>query len=79
MYQHQCADYDFAIEVLQSLYVTPPNEILAHHLLVTRIPKPGKSLDNYLNALTLLSKDCKFKAVSAENYRKDLIRDAFIN
>ena len=71
--------YDSAIDVLKNIYTAPQNEILSRHLLATRIQQPGESLDTYLSALKLLSKDCNCMAVTAENYRKELIRDAFIN
>ena len=35
-------------------------------------------MDEFLQALKTLSKDCNFKAVSAEKNRQDAIRDAFI-
>ena len=48
-------------------------------MLATRRQQAGESLDEFLNVLKRLSKDCNFKAVSAENYQKEMIRDAFIN
>ncbi|XP_064087445.1 uncharacterized protein LOC135202125 [Macrobrachium nipponense] len=41
--------------------------------------KPGESLDEFLRELRKLSKDCNLKAVSADQYREELIQDAFIN
>ena len=73
-YIADCTDYESALETLESLYITPKNEIFAQHLLATRRQQAGESLDEFL----LLSKDCNFKAVSAENYQKEMIRDAFI-
>ena len=61
------------------MYITPKNEIFARHLLATRRQQAGESLDEFLNVLKRLSKDCNFKAVSAENYQKEMIRDAYIN
>ena len=74
-----CTDYDSALETLEFLYITPKNEIFARHLLATRRQQAGESLDEFLNVLKGLSKDCNFKAVSAETYQKEMIRDAFIN
>ena len=56
-----------------------PNEIFARHLLATRQQRVGESLDEFLRELTKLGKDCKFRAVSAEQYKDELVRDAFIN
>ena len=36
-------------------------------------------MDLYLQALRLLSKDCNFTNVTAEQYKNDYIRDAFIS
>ena len=47
-------------------------------MLATRKQKPGESFDTYLNALKSLAKDCNFKAVTADVYQSESIRDAFI-
>ena len=39
----------------------------------------GETLVEYINVLKLLAKDYQFKPVTAEIYRHELIRDAFIN
>ncbi|CAJ1099219.1 Hypothetical predicted protein [Octopus vulgaris] len=52
---------------------------MARHLLATRKQKLGESLDQFLNELKILAKDCDFVAVSAEQYRSEMIRDVFIN
>ncbi|CAI9720227.1 Hypothetical predicted protein [Octopus vulgaris] len=52
---------------------------MARHLLATRKQKPGESLDQFLNELKILEKDCDFVAVSAEQYRSEMIREPFIN
>lgn len=78
-YIEECTDYESAIDTLQKLYVKTPNEVFARHLLATRRQQPGESLDEYLQELRKLSKDCNLKAVTAEQYREELIRDSFIN
>ncbi|XP_048582652.1 uncharacterized protein LOC125561897 [Nematostella vectensis] len=80
LFQHieDCTEYDAAIEALQALYVRPRNEIFARHLLATRRQQPSESLDEYLQALKTLSKDCDFKSVTAAQYSEESIRDAFI-
>ncbi|XP_076061516.1 uncharacterized protein LOC143037271 [Oratosquilla oratoria] len=78
-YIEECTNYDSAISVLQKLYVKTPNEIFARHLLATRQQTPGEFLDEFLRELRKLGKDCNLKAVSAEQYNEELIRDAFIN
>ena len=78
-YIAECTTYDSAITTLESLYIRPKNEVFARHMLATRKQEAGETLDQYLLNLQLLSKDCNFKACSAEVARDDSIRDAFIN
>lgn len=78
-YIEECTTYDDAISTLKKLYVKTPNEIFARHLLATRRQKAGESLDDFLRELRKLGKDCNMKSVTAEQYRQELIRDAFIN
>ena len=79
IFQHieECSDYAAAIEILQALFVKPQKEIFAH-LLATRRQQPNETLDEYLQALKTLSKDCNFKSVTAAQYTEESIRDAFI-
>ena len=56
-----------------------PNEVFARHLLVTTKQQVGQSLDEYLLALQKLAKDCNFRAVSGDQYKQEMVRDAFIN
>ena len=56
-----------------------PNKIFARHLLTTAKQEVGQSLDDFFLTLTKLSKDCNFANVTGEEYRKQMIRDAFIN
>lgn len=74
-----CASYTEAVDLLKQLYIKPKNEIFARHLLATRRQQPGESLDEYLQALKTLSKDCDFKSVTAVQHREESIRDAFIS
>lgn len=74
-----CSTYESAITKLESVYVKLPNEVFARHVLATRRQHSGESIDEFLRELHKLSKDCNFKAVTAEQYREELVRDAFIN
>lgn len=65
-YIEDCPDYESSIEALNRLYVKPPNEIFARHLLATRRQNPGESLSEFLQELRRLSKDCNVKNVTAE-------------
>ena len=77
-YFSECDDYQSAVSVLKSIYIKPTNPVFARHLLATRRQQPGESLDQYLQALKILSKDCCFEAVDAKTYSEQSIRDAFI-
>ncbi|MGL4482017.1 MAG: RNase H-like domain-containing protein, partial [Lactococcus garvieae] len=71
-------DYESAISTLESLYVKPKNEIFARHVL-SSTKQDGQTLDQFLQKLKSLSKECNFRAVTAEQARDDAIRDAFIS
>ena len=69
-YVVECATYD---------EVETPNTVFASHQLASRKQKPGENLDEFLEELKKLSKNCNFVAVSAEVYRSEMTRDSFIN
>ena len=75
----ECNDYASAIKTLKETYEKPVNEIFARHLLATCRQEPGQSLDEFLQKLKSLAKDCDFKAVTAIQHREEQIRDAFIS
>ena len=77
-YIETSAEYAEAIEVLKGLFVKPTNEIYTRHMLATRCQQSNETLDEYLQALKALSKDCNFKTVTAAQYCDECIRDAFI-
>ena len=57
--------YDEAIALLKTLYIKIPNEIFARPKLATRKQQISETLDQYLQELKLLSKECNFHRVSA--------------
>ena len=71
-----CATYEEAIKVLKGLYVKPTNEIYSRHLLATQKQEESESLDQYLQVLRRLSKDCNFTVVTALENEQSYIRDA---
>lgn len=77
-YIEDCGDYTTAIATLEALFVKPKNEIYARYILATRCQHSGETLDEYLQVLKTLSKDCNFKNATAAQYRDESIRDAFI-
>ena len=78
-YIAECTTYEEAIDVHKALYVKPKNEIFARHLLATRKQQSGETLDEFMQALKQLAKDCNFRNVTANEYKEEAIRDAFIN
>ena len=79
LYVEDCDTYEAALEVLKTTHIKKKNDIFARHILATRKQQSGETLEQFLQALKVLSKDCMFKAVSAEQYREPLLGDAFIN
>lgn len=75
----ECNTYNDAISTLRAQYVKPTNEVFARHRLATRRQQVGESLDEYLQVLKILSKDCNFQAVTATQHCEEFIRDAFIS
>ena len=55
------------------------NEIFARHLLATRKQQPNETLDEFLQSLKILSRDCNFKNVDAVIYHDECICDSFIS
>ena len=74
----ECGIYEKAVDLLESVYNKPKNVVYARHLLCTCRQEVGQTLDQYLQRLKQLSKDCGFKSVTAEEYRSEIIRDSFI-
>ena len=47
-------------------------------MLATNKQQPGETLKEFFHLLHLLSKDCALEAVTAEKYRNELVREAFV-
>nr|XP_039248852.1 uncharacterized protein LOC120326598 [Styela clava] len=74
-----CETFEAVISELDKLYVKPKSDVYARHQLMTRSQIPGETLTEFLLALKTLAKECTFKAVTSDQYRDELTRDAFIN
>lgn len=74
----QIGTFNDAISILRNLYVKPINEVYNRHKLTTTCHQPEESVDQYLQVLNLLTKDCNFKAVIVEKHRGDFVTEAFI-
>lgn len=76
--------YYEAISKLNKLYIKANNEIFALHKLATRKQNPAESIDEFLQSLHNLAKDCNFflkwlmqKAI-VKNQLQMLLYQAFI-
>ena len=74
-----CTNFEDAISILNSVYVKPKNTVYARHLLATRKQQNTETIDEYLQALKTLSRDCDFQNVTAQVYCDELVQDSFIN
>ena len=66
-------------DFINEIYSLPKNSVFCRHLLATRRQQTDESVDQYLQSLKRLAKDCDFQAVTATQARDEYIRDAFIN
>ena len=71
--------YDMIVQILKALYVKKKNNVYALHLLVSRRQGSDDSISEFLHVLKGFAKDCSFSDVTADMYREELTRDAFIN
>ena len=71
--------YDRLVEILKLTFVRTKNNVHTLHLLVSRRQGVDETVAEYLQPLKNLSKDCTFAAISAQQYKEQLIRDSFIN
>ena len=77
-YVEDYGDFDSVVNT-QNKHIKTPNDIFARHLLANRRQQSGESLDEFLQQLRKLSKDCNLKDVTADQYREELVRDSFFN
>ena len=78
LYIEDSTTYEDAKQVLDRIYLKPKNEIFARHLLMITKQKSNESLAEFARTLRERSKDCNFQAVTAEQHRDKMMRDAFI-
>ncbi|KAL7633358.1 UNVERIFIED_CONTAM: hypothetical protein RMT77_016229 [Armadillidium vulgare] len=74
-----CTTFTDALKILKDAFIQPINEVVARHRLSTHKQESGETVDEYLRSLYKLSVDCNFRSVSAEAYRDEYVRDAFIS
>ena len=74
-YLSECLTYREAIQTLERLYVKPCNIFFARHLLMSCKQQQAQSLDDYLQKLKQLAKNCNYRSVSSDVCRSEAIRD----
>ena len=75
----RCQNYDAAISTVDGMFIKKKNSIFARYLLATRRQETEESLELYLQNLKILSRDCDFTALTANQARDIAIRDAFFS
>ena len=71
--------FDEAVTILKAMYVKTSNEIYARHALFARKQQPNESIDECLQVLQVISRDCNYVQVSSSQYKDEAVRDAFIS
>ncbi|XP_045776080.1 uncharacterized protein LOC123874634 [Maniola jurtina] len=81
IYKHikTCSTYKDSMKVLEDIYVKPKNTILARHILFNRKQRADESISDYVRALRLSAKDCKFEDVTAQEHEDQAVRSALIS
>ena len=69
-------DYSTAVNALEEIFVKPKNSVFCRYLFSTRRQQTDENVDQYLQSLKRLAKDCGFTGTQA---RDEYLRDAFIN
>ena len=69
---NECSTFEIAVSVLKSAYVKCTNEVFSRHLLCIRKQQPCESLDEFLQVLKTLIKDCNFESVTANNIKMSI-------
>ena len=62
-YISECVTYELAITELKNVFIKPPNIVFARHQLSSCKQNPGESVDEYLQVLKVLGKNCNFESV----------------
>ncbi|XP_066910469.1 uncharacterized protein [Clytia hemisphaerica] len=75
----EAANYDNAIQLLDAAYIKPASVVYNRHKLITCKQGPSQTIDTFKQELQRLSKNCNFQQITAEEYRQQYVRDAFIN
>ena len=78
-YISEATECEEAVRLLCSSYQKKNNVTFACPVLMTRPHAQNEIISQYVHALHGLAKECSFQAVSAEKYKDEMTKDAFIN
>ena len=70
-YVDSASNYEEAIEKLEKIYSKKINRIYARWKLSQEKQREGESIDNFVNRLMIIAKDCGFGDVTAVEYKKN--------
>ena len=73
-----CTTFQSAIEVLEGLFVKKRNKIFAKYQLISRKQSGSESVQDYVQKLKLLVKECEFTATTLEETASNYLLDALI-
>ena len=73
-----CTTYESAVEILEGLFVKKRNKIFARYKLITRKQSSSESVQDYVQKLKLLAKECEFTATTLEETTSNYLLDALI-
>ena len=77
-YISDSGDYNSAITTLAGLFVKKKNKVFARYKLNSRKQQPGESLDEFVQDLKLLSKNCAFTNTTVAENQSNYLVDALI-
>ena len=77
-YISDCNDYTSAVSALKNVYIKPVNKLFARYKLASRRQQGHESLEQFLQSLKLMSKECSFTALTKDARSQEAILDAFV-
>jgi len=70
--------FDGALEILDAKFIKKKSAIMTRHRLRTHRQKDGQTIENFLSDLKSLARKCHTAALTADQHKELLIRDAFV-
>ena len=77
-YIADCDTFESAKAVLQSLFIKKKNTVCARYILLNQKQNTSETISDYVASLKQLTRDCDFKQVTAQQYREEMLLNAFV-